>query len=146
MKYLALIVLLTAAVAATPARCQTATSPAHDHSQSQAHHEEPAPSVCEKMMEEHVAEIKATSETLAANLAQLKSMLPLITNLNERDRWQANIAMWQALADHFNHMAQHAEHMQSMGMNCGTMMGHGMMMGHGTEDGHDHSAPPAKPQ
>ncbi|HYB76804.1 MAG TPA: hypothetical protein VEE85_01265, partial [Candidatus Bathyarchaeia archaeon] len=95
---------------------------------------------------EHVAEIKATSQALATNLAQLKSMLPLISNLNERDRWQANIAMWQAMADHFNHMVQQAERMRPMGTSCG-MMGHGMTtMEHSAEEGHDHSAPPAKPE
>ena len=144
MKHLALIVLLTAAVAAIPARCQTATPPAHDHAQGQAHNDVYAP--CQQMMEEHVAEIKATSQALATSLAQLKSMLPLISNLNERDRWQANIAMWQAMADHFNHMVQQAERMRPMGTSCG-MMGHGMTtMEHSAEEGHDHSAPPAKPE
>lgn len=145
MKHLVLMVLFTVSMAAVRAHSQTAM-PAHDHTQSQTHHEEPVPSMCQKMMEEHVAEIKATSQTLATNLAQLKAMLPLLSNVNERARWQAEIAMWQAMADHFNHMAQHAERMQPMGMNCG-MMGHGMTtMEHGAEDGHDHSAPPAKPQ
>jgi len=87
------------------------------------------------MMEEHVAEMKAISQTLATNLAQLKAALPLINDLNERSRWQSNIAMWQALADHFQHMAQHAEHMQKMGMG-------GMMMKHDHEmDGHDKAKP-----
>jgi len=145
MKHFVFIVLLTVAIAAIPARSQTAPPPAHDHTQSQTHYEV-HPSACQQMMEEHVAEVKATSQTLAANLGQMKAMLPLINNLNERDRWQANIAMWQAMADHFSHMAQHAEHMQKMGMSCSMMMGHGMMMGHDTEDGHDNSAPPAKPE
>lgn len=104
------------------------------------------PSRCKQMMEEHVAEMKATSQTLATNLAQLKATLPLINDVNERSRWQSNIAMWQAVADHFSHMVQHAEHMQAMGMGCGMMRGHGMMMGHGTDDGHDKPTPPAKPQ
>jgi len=142
-----LVLILVVAVAALPAGSQTSTPPGHDHSQSQAHHEEPVPSACQQMMQKHAAETKAISETLATNLAQLKAMLPLINDLNERNRWQANIAMWQAMADHFNHMAKHAEHMQATGMDCGMMMGHGMMtMGHGANDGHDHPAPPAKPQ
>lgn len=145
MKHLVLIVLLTVSIAAIPAGSQTATPPAPDHAPGQAHYEV-YPSPCQQMMEEHVAEIKATSQTLATNLAQLKAMLPLLSNVNERARWQAEIAMWQAMAEHFNHMAQHAERMRPMGMSCG-MMGHGMTtMERGAEDGHDHSAPPAKPQ
>ena len=80
--------------------------------------------MCRQMMTEHAQEMKATAQTLAANLAQMKSTLPLINNLNERSRWESNIAMWQAVADHFNHMAEHAEHMQAMGMGCG-MAGNG---------------------
>jgi len=144
MKHLVVIVLLVVAMAAVPAVAQTAMPPAHDHAQGGAHNEVYAP--CQQMMDEHMAEIKATSQALATNLAQLKSMLPLISSLNERDRWQANIAMWQAMADHFNHMVQQAERMRPMGMNCG-MIGHGMTtMEHGAEDSHDHSVPPAKPQ
>jgi hypothetical protein len=150
MKHLVLV-LAWLAIAALPAWPQASTQPpatsSHDHATSHAHHEEqPMPSHCKQMMEEHLAELKATSQTLATNLAQLKATLPLINDLNERSRWQANIAMWQALADHFDHMAQHAEHMQKMGMGCDMMMGHGTMMGHGMEDGHDKAAPPAKPQ
>jgi hypothetical protein len=124
------LVLAWLAIAALPAWPQTATQPpaqpGHDHAQSQAHHEEPMPSLCKQMMEEHVAEMKATSQTLATNLAQLKATLPLINDVNERSRWQSNIAMWQALADHIHHMAQHAEHMQATGKGCGIMMGHGL--------------------
>jgi len=124
-----LVFLLTLlAIFALPAWSQTSTPPpAHsgrDHAQMHAQHMEHMQAMC-KMMEEHVAEMKATSQTLATNLAQLKATLPLINDLNERSRWQSNIAMWQAVADHFNHMAQHAEHMQAMGMGCGKMMGEG---------------------
>jgi hypothetical protein len=144
MKRLVLVLALLA-IAALSARPQTSTQPPaqpdHDHAQSQAHHEEqPMPSSCKQMMEEHVAEMRATSQTLATNLAQLKATLPFINNINERSRWQSNIAMWQALADHFSHMAQHAEHMQTMGMGCGMMMGHGM------GNMHAEPTPPAKPQ
>jgi len=132
------------AVFALPACSQTSTQtpaqPGHDHAQSHAYLDEPMPSSCRQMMEEHVAEMKATSQTLATNLAQLKATLPLINNINELSRWQSNIAMWQALADHFSHMAQHAEHMQTMGMGCGMMMGHGM------GNMHAEPTPPAKPQ
>jgi len=107
---------------------QTSTPPpAHpDHSQLHAQHPAHAENVSKQMMDEHAAEMKAISQTLATNLAQLKATLPLINDINERSRWQSNIAMWQALADHFSHMAQHAEHMQAMGMGCGMMMGHPM--------------------
>ena len=149
MKRLFFLVALLA-VFALPACSQTSSQspaqPGHDHAQSQAHHEESMPSHCKQMMEEHVAEMKTTSQTLATNLAQMKATLPLINDVNERSRWQSNIAMWQALADHFSHMAQHAEHMHAMGMGCGTMMGRGMMMGHGTDDGHDKPTTPAKTQ
>jgi len=100
----------------------------HDHAQMPADHEEHVQPLCKQMTAEFVAEIKATSQTLASNLAQMKSTLPLISNLNERSRWESNIAMWQAVADHFNHMAQHAEHVQAMGLGCG-----GMMMGQDME-------------
>jgi len=107
---------------------QTSTPPPKhsDHSQSHAQHEENKESTCRHMMDEHMREISATAQALTTNLAQLKATLPLISDINERSRWQSNIAMWQALADHFAHMAQHAEHMQSMGMGCGMMMGHSM--------------------
>ena len=132
------LVLALLTIAALPAGSQSSTQ--HDHAQSQAHHEEPMPSLCQRMMADHAAEMKATAQTLATNLAQLKATLPLINDLNERSRWQSNIAMWQALAEHFSHMAQHAEHMQAKGMGCGMTMGHGM------DSGHDKPAPPAKPQ
>lgn len=102
-------------------------SPEHsDHSQSHAQHQEHKESMCKHMMEEHTREISATAQALTTNLAQMKATLPLINDINERNRWQSNIAMWQALADHFSHMAQHAEHMQSMGMGCGMMKDHSM--------------------
>jgi len=120
---------------------QTSTPPpAHpDHSQLHAQHQEHPESMCKQMMDEHMREINATSQALTTNLAQLKATLPLINDINERSRWQSNIAMWQALADHFSHMAQHAEHMQSMGMGCG-------MMGHSMGDAQAKPAPATKPQ
>jgi len=108
-----------------------------DHAAMHGQHTEHTQSVCKQMMTDHVAEMKAVSQALATNLAQMKSTLPLISDLNERSRWQSNIAMWQALADHFNHMAQHAEHMQGMGLGCGMMVSHGM---------EDKALPPAKTQ
>ena len=112
----------------------------HDHSQSS----ERAQNMCQRMMGEEAAEMKATTQALASNLAQMKATLPLISDINERSRWQSNIAMWQAVADHFNHMAEHAEHMEKMGMGCGMMMGQGM----DDHAGHEHTMPatPAKPQ
>jgi len=123
---------------------QTSTQPparsGHDHAQMHAQHMEHRQAMCKQMMEAHVADMKATAQTLATNLAQLKATLPLINDINERSRWQSNIAMWQALADHFNHMAQHAEHMQAMGMGCG------MMMGVGKDDAQAKPATAATPQ
>ncbi len=118
--------------------------PGHDHSQMHAQHMAQMQAACKQMMEEHAAEMKATSKALATNLAQMKATLPLISDINERSRWQSNIAMWQALADHFNHMAEHAEHMQKMGTGCGMMMGHGM----GGDKDREPAPPatPAKPQ
>lgn len=133
-----LVVTICWLVLASFGRSQTPTPPVQsDHTQMHAQHMEHTQLMCKQMMEEHVAEMKATSQTLATNLAQLKATLPLISDLNERSRWQSNIAMWQALADHFRHMAEHAEHMRTMGMGCGMMMGHGM---------EDKPASPAKPQ
>lgn len=128
MKRLVLLLALLA-VFALPARSQTSTQPpaysGHDHAQMHAQHMEHMQAMCKQMMEAHVADMKATAQTLATNLAQLKATLPLINDVNERSRWQSNIAMWQGVADHFNHMAQHAAHMQAMGMGCGMMMGEG---------------------
>ena len=116
----------------------------HDHSQMHAQSAEQAKNMCQQMMGEHTAELQAASKTITSNLAQMKATLPLISDINERSRWQSNIAMWQAVADHFNHMAEHAEHMQRMDMSCG------MMRGQGRDDhaGHQHTPPatPAKPQ
>jgi hypothetical protein len=77
------------------------------------------------MMEEHAAEMKATSQTLATNLAQMKATLPLINDINERSRWQSNIAMWQAVADHFSRLAQYAERTRTTGMGYGMTTGEG---------------------
>ena len=145
MKYV-VVLLAFLAVSAMLAWTQTEppAQPGHEHSQMRTQPTEHTQNMCQQMMAEHAAELQATSKTLATNLAQLKATLPLINNINELSRWQANIAMWQALADHFNHMAQHAEHMQGMGMGCGMMMGHGT----GESKEHQHTAPetPAKPQ
>ncbi len=139
MKHLVLLLAILAA-SVLPARTQNSDAPAahsgHDHAQMQSEHSEHTQMMC-KMMADHAAEMKATSQTLATNLAQMKATLPLINDVNERSRWQSNIAMWQAVADHFSHMAEHAAHMQAMGMGCG------MMMGHGAED---KPAAPAKTQ
>ncbi len=126
---------------AVPGRSQNSTP--SDGPQTHAQHEEQQ-MICKQMIAEHAADLKATSQALATNLAQMKSTLPMINDINERSRWQANIAMWQALADHFNHMAKHAEHMQAMGVGCGMMSGRGM----GERRDHEHTQPatPAKPQ
>ena len=126
--------------------CPQAELPAqsgHDHSQMHVQQTEHTQNMCQQMMGEQ-AETQAISKTLATNLAQMKSTLPLISDINERSRWQSNIAMWQALADHFNHIAEHAEHMQKMGTGCGMMMG----PGRGDAADHEHAGPatPAKPQ
>jgi TolA-binding protein len=139
MKRSLVVTICWLVVLASFGRSQTSTPPAQsDHTQMHAQHMEHTQSMCKQMMAGHVAEMKAASQTLATNLAQMKSTLPLISDLNERSRWQSNIAMWQALADHFSHMAQHAEHMEAMGMGCG------MMMGHGTDN--SHNKPVTKPQ
>ena len=126
---------------AVPARSQNSTP--SDRPQMHAQHDEQQ-MICKQMMAEHVADIKATSQALATNLAQMKSTLPMINDINERSRWQSNIAMWQALADQFNHMLQHAEHMQEMGVGCGVSTGGGV----GEHSKHEHTQPatPAKPQ
>lgn len=131
--------------AASLAHSQTSAPPAPpDDSRMHAQHREHPDNMCKQMMAEHVAAMKNTSQTLASNLAQMKSTLPMIKDLNERSRWQSNIAMWQALADHFDQMAKHAQHMQEMGMGCGMMMGRGT----GEHKDHEHPQPatPAKPQ
>jgi len=138
------LVFLAASAALASSQAEPPAQPGHDHSQMHAQSAERPQNVCQQMLAEHVGELQATSKALATNLAQMKATLPLISDINERSRWQSNIAMWQAMADHFAHMAEHAEHMQSMGMGCGMMMGHGT----GDHAGHEHTepTPPAKPQ
>ena len=122
-------------------QAEPAAQPGHDHSRAQP--AERTQNMCQRMMGEHAAELQAASKTLATNLAQMKATLPLISDINERSRWQSNIAMWQVVADDFSRMAEHAAHMQKMGMGCG------MMAGHGADDhaGHEHTpATPARPQ
>jgi len=144
------LVLLLAVLgaSATLAGPQTQPGPppqsAHDHSQMHAQHVARMQAACKQMMEEHAAEMKATSKALATNLAQMKATLPLVSDINERSRWQSNVAMWQALADHFNHMAEHAEHMPATGAGCGLVIGHGM----GGDEDREPTLPatPAKPQ
>ena len=141
MQRLFFVLALASAPLAWP---QSAAAPGahseHDLSapNQHAHHKQ---SVCEQMMAGHASEMTTISQTLNSNLAQMKSTLPLINDMNERSRWQSNIAMWQALADHFNQRAKHAEDVQSMGMACGTN-------GEGEHSEHDHvhSSTPAKAQ
>ena len=115
------LLFMILAVWVLPIRSQdsepAATHSAHEHAKTE--HSDHAQMMCGRMMAEHAAELKATSQTLATNLAQMKAMLPLISDINERSRWQSNIAMWQAVADHFSHMAEHGAHMQEMGTGCG---------------------------
>jgi len=136
-----LLVFLATSAMLVLAQTQTEppAQPGHNHAQPAEHTQ----NMCQQMMGEHAAELQATAKTLASNLAQMKATLPLISDINERSRWQSNIAMWQAVTDHFHHMAEHAEHMQKMGMGCGMMMGHGA-----DHVGHEHTTPttPAKPQ
>ena len=122
----------------------TQTATPSDHAQMHAQHQEHTETMCKQMMAEHVADIKTTSQALATNLAQLKATLPLINDINERSRWQSNIAMWQALSDHFDRMAKHPEHMEEMGRGCGMMPNHAK----GERKNHEHSQPatPVKPQ
>ena len=148
MKRRVVLLLACFAVSAVLAWPQTQAGPpaqpGHDHSQVHAQHVAEMQAACKQMLEEHTAEIKTTSKALSTNLAQMKATLPLISDINERSRWQSNIAMWQALAGHFNHMAEHAEHMQATGMSCGMMMGHGM--GGDMDSEHTLPATPARPQ
>jgi hypothetical protein len=130
--------------APSPSQDTQASPPAHTHDHAQMHSEHPKPtqSMCQQMMQEHMSQMKSMSEALGKNLAQVKSTLPMIKDINERSRWQSNIAMWEALSDHFSQMAQHAGHMQSMGMGCGMMMEqHGMGMSHTMGMGKDESKP-----
>ena len=138
------LVFLAASAALASSQAEPPAQPGHDHSQMNAKPTEKPPNMCQQMMGEQAAELQAMSKTLATNLAQMKATLPLISDINERSRWQSNIAMWQAMADHIAHMAEHAQHMQGMGMGCGMMMGHGT----GDHAGHEHTepTPPAKPQ
>jgi len=134
-------IAVSAMLAGAQKQAEPTVQPGHDHSQMQAQHTKHTQNMCQQMMGDHVAEMKATSKMLAANLAQMKATLPLISDINERSRWQSNIAMWQALADHFNYMAGHAENMQATGMGCGVMMGHDM----GDHAAHERSTPPTPP-
>ena len=137
-----LVIVILLLAPAISGRSQTSTpSPPAGHAQMHAQHQEHREAMCRQMMEGHLADLKATSQTLATNLAQLKATLPMISDINERSRWQSNIAMWQALADHFNYMAGHAENMQATGMGCGVMMGHDM----GDHAAHERSTPPTPP-
>jgi len=148
MKRRGLLPLAFLAASAIPVWPQTKAGPppqsTRDHSQMHAQHVAQMQAACKQMMEEHAAEMKATSKALATNLAQMKATLPLVSDINERSRWQSNIAMWQALADHFNHVAEHAEHMQATGVGCGTSIGHGV----GGDKDREPTLPatPAKPQ
>ena len=118
MKHTMLVAAILAALA-IPVRSQTPTP--SERSQGRAQHGEHTGTACKDMMKEHAAEMRAMVRALTSNLAQLKSTLPLINDLNERSRWQSNVVMWQALADYLDQMAQRAEHLQAM--SCGTMMG-----------------------
>jgi len=130
------LVFLAASATLASSQAEPPAQPSHDHSQMHTQSAERPQNVCQQVLAEHVGGLQATSKTLSTNLAQMKAMLPLISDINERSRWQSNIAMWQAMADHFAHMAEHAEHMRKMGMDCGMMIGHE----------HTMPAAPAKPQ
>ena len=94
MKHTMLVAAILAALA-IPVRSQTPTP--SERSQGRAQHGEHTGTACKDMMKEHAAEMRAMVRALTSNLAQLKSTLPLINDLNERSRWQSNVVMWQAL-------------------------------------------------
>ena len=143
MQRLLIVLALASAPLAWPqSATPSAAPPEHDHTAPNQHTDHKQP-MCEQMMGGDASEMMTISQTLNSNLAQMKSMLPLINDMNERSRWQSNIGMWEAFVDYFQQMAKHAEHMQSIGMACG-MKGEDK----GEHSGHEHvhSSTPAKPQ
>ena len=111
----------------------TASTPGHaGHAGQQAQHHEQMQAMCK----EHMDAMKAETQKLHSSLEQMKGNVAKISNTDEKARWQANVEMWQIVADHHEQMLKHMEDAQARGMGCGMMMGDmdlgpGMMHHHG---------------
>ena len=120
---------------------------AGEHPGPRAQHHEQMQAMCK----EHMDAMKTEVQKMHSNLDQMKANVAKISNADEKARWQANVDMWQIVADHHDQMLKHMEDAQAKGMGCGMMMGDmggGMMHHHGVGpmDTPPHGPPPTKPQ
>ena len=136
----------------SPSETQPGSAPAPEHGAQtgqRAQHREQMQAMCK----EHMDAMKTEVQKMHSNLDQMKANVAKISNADEKARWQANVDMWQIVADHHDQMLKHMEDAQANGMGCGMMMGDmgmggGMMRHHGIGPmgAPPNGPPPTKPQ
>jgi len=55
--------------------------------------------------EEHMDAMRADIQKLNLSLNSIRASIPRINNLDERNRWEQTIEMWQVLINHMQQMA-----------------------------------------
>jgi uncharacterized protein YpuA (DUF1002 family) len=95
------IVLVSALLVAVAAFAQNpSATPMGDHNQQHM-----------QAMHEHMNAMRADIQKLNMSLNSIRSSLPRINNLDERNRWEQTIEMWQVLINHMQQMTgEHEGH------------------------------------
>ena len=74
----------------------SAQNPPPTHDQHQQHMEQ---------MQQHMEAMRADIQKLNMSLNSIRASLPRINDLDERNRWEQTIEMWQVLINHMQQMA-----------------------------------------
>ena len=74
-----------------------------------ATHDEPHQQHMQEM-QQHMQAMRADIQKLTMSLNSIRASLPRINNLDERNRWEQTIEMWQVLINHMQQMAGAHEH------------------------------------
>ena len=61
-------------------------------------------------MQQHMQAMSADIQKLTMSLNSIRASLPRINDLDERNRWEKTIEMWQVLINHMQQMAGDHEH------------------------------------
>jgi len=89
------IVLVSALLVAVVAFAQNpSATPMGDHNQQHM-----------QAMHEHTNAMRADIQKLNMSLNSIRASLPRINDLDERNRWQQTIDMWQVLINHLQQMS-----------------------------------------
>jgi len=137
-----LLTILLVVVPLTWGQSATSTSSSQSSSGTQAGSTQttaPGPRAARRermraMSKEHLEAMKSEVQKMHSAFDRMKSNVAAIANADEKERWQANLDMWEIVVQHHDQMLKHMEDAQASGMGCGMMMGDmgmgGGMMGH----------------